>query len=68
MSALTVISQHLDDPALGDPTVRTFVGHPRHLGPQRGEPRDLAVDLGEVPACDAVGEMAGRLRLGREPQ
>jgi len=52
-----------DHAAIADAPVLAFADHARHLRPQRREPRDLAVDVGQVGAGDHVGLGTGAVRL-----
>lgn len=60
MLAFVVVSQKLDDATLANRTVRAFFYHATDLVPQRCQPRDLVVDIGQVSPGDDIG-------LGAEP-
>ena len=63
-----VIGERLDDAAIADAAMAAFLDHAAQLGAQGNELLDPALDLGEAAERDAVGGVAGGLRLRGERQ
>ena len=61
--AQLVIGEHLDHPAFGDAAAAAFGDHALELGPQRLEPPQPALDLGELFARDGIRFGTGTLGL-----
>ena len=59
MSALAVIGEHLDHPALVDPAMAAALHHDFQLGLQRHQAADALLDLDEARLGDGVGGGAG---------
>jgi hypothetical protein len=63
-----MVGQDLDHAALGNPPSVAPGDHALELGPERGEPFEAALDIGQVGAGDPVGIVAGPVWTVREPQ
>jgi hypothetical protein len=67
MHTLAMISEHLDDPALGHPAV-VASHHALQLIAQGSQAGNLVLHLGEVGLGDGVGLAAGAVGMAREAQ
>lgn len=62
-AAVTVICQGLNNPAVADPAMPALIDHPGQFPLERLQTGYPAIDLRQVTSGDAVGPVAGSLRL-----
>src|SRR4051794_13005955 len=63
VQALAMVAQHLNDSAVLDLPAGTLLDHVLHLGPERRQARDLALDIGQMLAGDGIDLSARARRL-----
>ena len=59
LRAVRMVAEHLNDPAVGDGSLRTLGDHPVQLRFQRRQTRDARLHCGKLVLRDDVGGCAG---------